>query len=232
MKKYNFKSLPSVIDYAGSFGDNCYLYLDEVSLESLNNNKLRISINRQGRLTNIDRCYIYIASIEGNIRILLGANNINVKFGQNVRGAYDLRMWKNSKVFIGDDTTSNGIRIICQESEFITGKDCMFSDNILIQSSDQHGLVDLKTGKIFNLNYKKIELGNHVWLGRKCILMPNIFIGSGSIVGTGAIVTSDIPDKSIAVGIPAKVVKSDVTWCRNLNHLDEFAKEYINNYRQ
>lgn len=54
---------------------------------------------------------------------------------------------------------------------------------------------------------KPVIVEDNVWLGRNVIVMPGCVIGTGSIVGAGAIVTSNIPSYSIAVGIPARVIK-------------------------
>lgn len=55
---------------------------------------------------------------------------------------------------------------------------------------------------------KPITLGDNCYLGNDVTLMPGVTIGNNCIVGTGSIVTKDIPDNSVAVGIPAKVIKS------------------------
>lgn len=55
---------------------------------------------------------------------------------------------------------------------------------------------------------KPIVLGNDVYIGNNVILMPGIKIGNNVIIGAGAIVTKDIPDNSVAVGVPAKVIKT------------------------
>ena len=51
-------------------------------------------------------------------------------------------------------------------------------------------------------------IGKNVWIGRNVSIMPNVNIGDGAIIGANAVVTHDIPAKSVAVGIPARVVKS------------------------
>ncbi len=92
----------------------------------------------------------------------------------------------------------------------------MVSDGILVQSADHHGIVDLQSGQIVNNIRRKICIGDYVWLGRQSILLPDVSIGHESIIGVGAIVTKNIPETSIAVGVPAKVVKSKTTWSRSL----------------
>ena len=51
-----------------------------------------------------------------------------------------------------------------------------------------------------------IEDGAHIGIG--AIIMPGVTIGEGAVIGAGAVVTSDIPSYSVAVGVPAKVIKN------------------------
>ena len=44
-------------------------------------------------------------------------------------------------------------------------------------------------------------------MGRRAIILPGVCIGNGSVIGAGAVVTKDIPPFSVAVGVPAKVIK-------------------------
>lgn len=56
--------------------------------------------------------------------------------------------------------------------------------------------------------YNSIKIGNNVHIGSRAIIMPGVTIGNNCIVGVGAIVTKDLPDNSIAAGIPARVIES------------------------
>lgn len=53
-----------------------------------------------------------------------------------------------------------------------------------------------------------IWIGNNVYIGLGAYIMPGISIGSNSIIGAGSIVTKSIPENSVAVGVPAKVIKT------------------------
>lgn len=55
---------------------------------------------------------------------------------------------------------------------------------------------------------KPIVVGNNVHIGTGAVIMPGVHIGNNSIVGVGAIVTKDIPNNSIAVGVPARVIET------------------------
>lgn len=56
--------------------------------------------------------------------------------------------------------------------------------------------------------FGKIMIGNNCFVGLNALIMPNVTIGDNCVIGAGAVVTKDIPDNSVAVGVPAKVLKS------------------------
>jgi len=89
--------------------------------------------------------------------------------------------------------------------------------------------------------FGKITIGNNVHIGLNTIIMPNVTIGNNCIIGCGAIVTKDIPDNSIAVGVPARVIetideyykknKERCDFTKNMNQKEK--KEYIiNKYKK
>jgi acetyltransferase-like isoleucine patch superfamily enzyme len=53
-----------------------------------------------------------------------------------------------------------------------------------------------------------ITVGNNVWFGANVSVMPGVTIGNGCVIGAGSVVTNDIPDNSIAMGVPCKVMKT------------------------
>lgn len=55
--------------------------------------------------------------------------------------------------------------------------------------------------------YKKVIIGNDVWIGREVMIMGGITIGDGAIIAAGSVVTKNIPCYAIVAGVPAKVIK-------------------------
>ena len=55
---------------------------------------------------------------------------------------------------------------------------------------------------------KRIDVGDSVYIGVRALIMPGVHIGNRVIIGAGAVVTKDIPDNSVAVGVPARVIKT------------------------
>ena len=55
---------------------------------------------------------------------------------------------------------------------------------------------------------KGVVVGDNVWIGARAIILDGVTIGNGSIVGAGAVVTKDIPEMTIAGGVPAKIIRT------------------------
>ncbi len=58
------------------------------------------------------------------------------------------------------------------------------------------------------LRHEPITIGDDVWIGGRVTITAGVTIGSGCVVGAGAVVTKDIPPNSVAVGVPARVVRT------------------------
>ena len=54
---------------------------------------------------------------------------------------------------------------------------------------------------------RDITIGRNTWIGARVIVVAGVSIGDGCIVGAGSVVTQSIPPDSVAVGVPARVVK-------------------------
>lgn len=54
----------------------------------------------------------------------------------------------------------------------------------------------------------RVVIGNNVWIGDMVAVLPGVTIGDGSVIGAGSVVTRDVPPASIAVGSPARVIKT------------------------
>lgn len=52
-----------------------------------------------------------------------------------------------------------------------------------------------------------VVIGDDVWIGANCTILPGVTIGHNTVVAAGAVVTKDISDNCVAAGVPAKVIK-------------------------
>lgn len=122
----------------------------------------------------------------------------------------------NVTITIGDNTSfTNDVEVNAQEdnSSISIGKDCMLSNHIIIRTSDSHPIYDVDSNNRIN-PAKPVVIGNHVWIAPHSTIMKGSIIGDGSIIGSNTIVTKEIPVNSLAVGMPAKVVKQKIKWTK------------------
>lgn len=57
-----------------------------------------------------------------------------------------------------------------------------------------------------------ITIQKNVWVGSRALILKNVIIGEGSIIGAGAVVTKSVPQRVLAAGNPAKVIRENVVW--------------------
>lgn len=55
--------------------------------------------------------------------------------------------------------------------------------------------------------YKRVIVGNDVWIGARAMIMGGVKIGDGAVVGAGAVVTKDVPPYAVVGGVPARVIR-------------------------
>lgn len=68
--------------------------------------------------------------------------------------------------------------------------------------------MDYATRNIYLEKALPIKVGSNCWFGANVSVMPGVTIGSGCVIAAGSVVTHDIPDNTMAAGVPAKVIKT------------------------
>ena len=127
-------------------------------------------------------------------RLLIQGNNCEIRVGKKTK-------------FVSKQTK---IAAIESHSKVIIGDNCLFS-NCVIRTSDSHSILDLSTGERLN-KAANVIIQDEVWLAAGVRVQKGVTIEKGSVVGTASIVTKNVAKNSLAVGIPAKVVKSNICW--------------------
>ena len=184
----------------------------------LRKNKIKISGNNNtlyiGENSLLRNCHI---SINGNNNILYIGNNCTVN---NTSIILDN---ENSEIRIGNNTSIAKSQIVSLEPYKIEiGEDCMLSYDIEIRNTDSHKIYDKNTNKRINEG-NSINIGNHVWLGMRVVILKGVNIEENSIIAAGSIVTKDVKANAIVSGNPAKQIKENIYWTREevMKHLEE-----------
>jgi acetyltransferase-like isoleucine patch superfamily enzyme len=228
--EFSFSALPQWVKAQGTWGADCVLRLAPETAAAGERGQFKLHLVHKGDSRAHSGIQITLGCRGGQLTIGIGGDGHVVTFGPRTSGQYDLRLWRPSSVQVGADTTSNGVRMVCNQSDVVIGEDCMFSDEIVLQSADQHPIIDLKAGRVINNVRRRMVLADHVWVGRCATLLPDVQIGRGAIIGAGAIVSHDVPATSVAVGVPARVVRSDTSWSRQFGKMDEQAQALLQSY--
>ena len=118
----------------------------------------------------------------------------------------DIVVFEGGILNIGSGYINSNLKLLCSNS-IIIGNDCAISHDVTIMDSDFHN--------IDYANHEKsapVNIGNHVWIGSRAMILKGVTIGDGAIIGAGSVVTKDVPTKSIVAGVPAKVIKENIEW--------------------
>lgn len=152
--------------------------------------------------------------------IRIRGNNNKIIFGKNIYVGEKCSFWMegdNINITIGEMTTfTHTVHFCAQENgQYIhIGEDCMFSNNIVVRTSDSHPIYDSNGIRINNP--KPVIIENHVWIAPNSKIMKGAIVHSGCVVGSNTMVSKEIPSNALAVGQPAKVVKENIKWTREI----------------
>ena len=128
-----------------------------------------------------------------------------------LRGATLVVEDRGSRLELGGRTTLIGAVIVASEGGLIRiGEDCLVAAGADIRNSDGHSILD-GTGRRLN-PAADIDIGRHVWLGLGTQVLKGVTMGEGSIAGARSLVNSDVPARSVAIGMPARIARGGVTW--------------------
>ena len=117
----------------------------------------------------------------------------------SVKGLHSVIVGDES--FVGDYTVFVG----GSDSMVEIGKRCDISDRVhFVCGSHQIGDSTRRAGQGTS---NSIVVGNGVWIGYGCIILPGVRIGDGSIIGAGSLVNKNIPNNAICVGSPARIIR-------------------------
>lgn len=124
--------------------------------------------------------------------------------------------WGGKHTFFGSRVYANYNLVLVDDCEIHVGDDVMMGPNVVLCSGTHPISPELRRKKAqYNL---PVHIGNNVWLGANCIVLPGVTIGENSVIGAGSVVTKDIPSNVVAVGCP----------CRVLREIDERDRMYYN----
>jgi maltose O-acetyltransferase len=86
------------------------------------------------------------------------------------------------------------------------GARCSIGTHVMMMDNDFHRIEPDRRDEM--PDSAPIVLGENVWVGGRVIVLNGVTIGRDSVIGAGSVVSSDIPPRSVAAGVPAKVIRA------------------------
>jgi acetyltransferase-like isoleucine patch superfamily enzyme len=112
-------------------------------------------------------------------------------------------------IVIGDGTSIAGLCVLSAARSIRIGKRVLMARNVYI-ADHGHAFADPAAAVLDQgiRNVRPVEIGDGAWLGQNVFVGPGVRVGRGAVVGANSVVLADVPDRSIAVGAPARVIRT------------------------
>jgi len=147
---------------------------------------------------------------------IVGLSKRGVKFGDRctvgrfatIRSANVLFDEPGEGLLMGDHSNIGAYSYIGCSGLVTIGDNVMMGQRVTIQAENHEFS---RTDRLINeqgVILKPVTIGNNCWISSGVTILAGVNIGTGSVIGSGAVVVNDIPENSVAVGIPAKVIRN------------------------
>ncbi len=136
-----------------------------------------------------------------NNRIYLGDRAI-------LEHGVDIRAMNDTCIHIDEGTYIGSYVCLAGPGNIKIGKNCLIAAHVGIFANNHIFDDPMRNIEDQGVTRKGIVIGNDCWLGHAVTVLDGVTIGEGSVIGAGSVVTRDIPPYSVAVGVPARVIKS------------------------
>lgn len=123
---------------------------------------------------------------------------------QNIRIAPPFYTDYGKNIWLGEGVFINCACQFQDQGKISIGKDSLIGPKVVIATIN-HGL---SPDKRRELRFSPVIIGENVWIGASAVILPGVTIGDNCVIGAGAVVNKDIPKNSVAVGVPAKIVRT------------------------
>lgn len=150
-------------------------------------------------LINMDRIEIGADTIIGK-GVILAAN---IKYGKE---EFNPQIKIGQRCDLGDFLNVTACEKITIGNDVLMGRWVTISDNAHGKFEKEDLNMNPKSRKIFIKG--SVEIGDRVWVGDKSSILSGVKIGEGAVIGANSVVTKDVPPFSLAVGSPAKIIKT------------------------
>ena len=142
-------------------------------------------------------------TVIGEATVMINKMNIRIGSACLIQDRVYLRAGVDGSIEVGDGAALNSfVQIYVHGSVKIGASTQIGPGTIITTSGHDYRATDLARDNA------PIILGDRVWIGANCTILPGVTIGDKAVIGAGAVVAEDIPASCVAVGVPARVVRN------------------------
>ena len=166
-----------------------------------NDPELGVDNSKAKRLTHL----INTASDEDREKIQGYFRKLLKKTGKNFWIVLPFRCDYGCHISVGENFYANVGCVMLDVGKITIGKNVLFGPNVAIYTAGHPIHPDSR-----NSGYEygiPVTIGDNVWIGGSCVILPGVKIGNNAVIGAGSVVTKDIPDNVCAAGNPCKVIR-------------------------
>ena len=124
---------------------------------------------------------------------------------ENVTILPDMHFDYGSHTHIGDNFYANYGLIVLDVGKVTIGRDVMFGPRVSLFAAGHPTDADIRREQL-EYGYP-ITIGDDVWIGGNTVVNPGVTIGARTVIGSGSVVTKDIPSDVVAAGNPCRVIR-------------------------
>jgi acetyltransferase-like isoleucine patch superfamily enzyme len=133
-----------------------------------------------------------------------------VSIGDNVAiygNAYLNASGEHGTICIGSRSHVDQFCVLYGQGGLEIGTDCAIASGVIIYTQTNQYYSDPSRLVIQQpVLYKRVVIGDGVWIGAGVVILPGVTIGPNAVIGAGTVVTSDVPEYAVVLGMPGKVI--------------------------
>ena len=142
-------------------------------------------------------------STQSSLRVGDGAK-LTLLGNQRLLSGHQIDVGPCAEIQFGGGYINHDAKISCYH-RLVVGRGTIVGEDACIMDSDSHLLAG-------SARPKEILIGSHVWIGARVTILKNSILHDGVVVAAGSVVSGEFPRNSLVAGVPAKVIRENVSW--------------------
>jgi acetyltransferase-like isoleucine patch superfamily enzyme len=148
----------------------------------------------------VKRC-VGKGTVVGTRTEIINSANVHIGNGCLLQDAIYIRAGTDGRITIRDRVAINSFCRLFGHGSIVIGEDTQIGPGSLITTTEHDYQGDLKE------HFRPVTIGKGVWIGANVTILSGVEVGDYAVIGAGSVVTRNIPPRSVAVGVPARVIR-------------------------